>query len=70
MRQFVARHGEPWIFGWEPDRLPAWLAARGFALEHDGSAAALAARWLPPVLAVRLKEDQRRIALARRCPSR
>lgn len=66
MRQSVASHGEPWIFGWEPDRLPAWLAAHGFALEHDDSTLALAAQWLPPHLAVRLKDDQRRIALARR----
>jgi methyltransferase (TIGR00027 family) len=66
MRRFVASHGEPWIFGWEPDRLPAWLAPRGFALEHDDSTVALAARWLPPDLVARLKEDQRRIALARR----
>jgi O-methyltransferase involved in polyketide biosynthesis len=65
MRQFVARHGEPWIFGWEPERLPSWLAARGFALEHDKSTVALAAQWLPPELAKRL-QDQRRIALARR----
>jgi methyltransferase (TIGR00027 family) len=66
MRQFVARHGEPWIFGWEPERLPAWLAAHGFALEHDDSTVALAAQWLPSNLAARLKEDQRRIVLARR----
>jgi methyltransferase (TIGR00027 family) len=66
MRRFVASRGEPWIFGWEPDRLPAWLAARGFALDHDDSTGALAARWLPPVLAAKVKEDARRIALARR----
>jgi methyltransferase (TIGR00027 family) len=66
MRQFVAHHGEPWIFGWEPDRLPAWLMARGFALEHDDSTLALGKRWLPPDLSARLKEDQRRIVLARR----
>jgi methyltransferase (TIGR00027 family) len=66
MRQFVARHGEPWIFGWEPDLLPAWLAARGFTLEHDDSTMALAARFLPPDLAARLTEDKRRVALARR----
>jgi methyltransferase (TIGR00027 family) len=66
MRQFVASHGEPWIFGWEPERLPAWLAAWGFALEHDASTLGLAAQWLPPYLAARLREDQRRIALARR----
>jgi O-methyltransferase involved in polyketide biosynthesis len=66
MRQFVASRGEPWVFGWEPDRLPGWLAARGFALEHDDTTAALAARWLPAALAAKLKEDKRRIALARR----
>jgi methyltransferase (TIGR00027 family) len=66
IRQFVASHGEPWIFGWEPDLLPAWLAARGFALERDDTTAALAAQWLPTELTARLERDQRRIALARR----
>ena len=66
IRQFVARCGEPWVFGWEPALLPAWLTAQGFALEHDDTTAALAARWLPANLAAKLKEDQRRIALARR----
>jgi len=66
MRQFVASHGEPWVFGWEPDRLPAWLAARGFTLEHDDTTMALALRWLPADFAAKLNEDQRRIALARR----
>jgi methyltransferase (TIGR00027 family) len=66
MRRFVASHGEPWVFGWEPDQLPAWLAARGFALEHDCSTAALASRWLLADLAARVKEDERRIVLARR----
>jgi methyltransferase (TIGR00027 family) len=66
MRQFVARHGEPWVFGWDPEQLPAFLAAHGFALEHDDSMLDLARRWLPRDLAARLSEDQRRIALARR----
>jgi methyltransferase (TIGR00027 family) len=66
MRWFVARHGEPWIFGWEPEWLPAWLAARGFMLEHDDTSQALAARWLPADLAAKLREDRRRIALASR----
>jgi methyltransferase (TIGR00027 family) len=68
MRQFVARRGEPFIFGWEPDHLPAWLAARGFALKQDDSIAVLAARWLPPDLAARVKDDQRRVVLAQRAP--
>ena len=66
MRQFVARHGEPWVFGWDPEQLPDFLAAHGFALEHDDSTLDLATRWLPRDLAARLSEDQRRIALARR----
>jgi methyltransferase (TIGR00027 family) len=69
MRRFVASHGEPWIFGWEPDELPAWLAQRGFVLEHDDSTAALAVRWLEPDLAARVEEGQRRIVLARRLVS-
>jgi methyltransferase (TIGR00027 family) len=66
IRRFVARRGEPWVFGFEPDALPAWLAARGFSLERDAATAALAAQWLPAAFAARLNEDQRRIALARR----
>jgi methyltransferase (TIGR00027 family) len=66
MRQAVARWGEPWRFGFEPELLASWIAARGFALEHDDTTATLAARWLPPDLAARLNGDQRRIALARR----
>lgn len=66
MRRFVARHGEPWVSGWDPAELPAWLAARGFALERDTSTVAIAREVLPGSLARRLREDQRRIALARR----
>jgi methyltransferase (TIGR00027 family) len=67
IRQIVARWGEPWRFGFEPDLLSSWLAARGFALERNDTTGALAARWLPAHLAAKLKGDQRRIALARRC---
>jgi methyltransferase (TIGR00027 family) len=67
MRQAVARWGEPWRFGFDPESLASWTAARGFALEHNDTTATLAARWLPPDLAAKLKGDQRRIALARRC---
>ena len=66
IRQAVARWGEPWRFGFEPDLLSSWLAARGFALERNDTTGALAARWLPADLAAKLKGDQRRIALARR----
>jgi O-methyltransferase involved in polyketide biosynthesis len=53
-----------WEF--EPELLPSWLAARRFALEHNDTTGMLAARWLPADLAAKLKEDQRRKALARR----
>jgi methyltransferase (TIGR00027 family) len=66
IRRAVARGGEPWRFGWETDALPAWLATRGCALEHDDPTATLAARWLPEKFAIRLQEDQRRIAMATR----
>lgn len=66
MRRAVARRGEPWVCGWEPAELPAWLARYGFSLEHDDPATVLAARWLPAEFAARVKDDRRRIALARR----
>lgn len=66
IQRAVARRGEPWLFGFEPDLLPTWLAARGFTLEHNDTTGTLAARWLPADLATKLKGDQRRIALARR----
>jgi methyltransferase (TIGR00027 family) len=66
IRHVVARGGEPWRFGWDTKLLPAWLSARGFALEHDDTTAALGARWLPAKFAARLREDQRRIAMATR----
>jgi methyltransferase (TIGR00027 family) len=69
IRQAVARWGEPWRFGFEPELLSSWIAARGFALERNDATATLAARWLPPDLAAKLTGDQRRIALARRCAS-
>jgi methyltransferase (TIGR00027 family) len=66
IQRVVARWGEPWLFGFEPGLLPAWLAVRGFTVEHNDTIGTLAARWLPADLATKLKGDQRRIALARR----
>jgi methyltransferase (TIGR00027 family) len=64
VRRRVARGGEPWRFGWEPSALPSWLAARGFVLESDDDIGTLAARFLPPEFASRLKGDSRRVAVA------
>jgi methyltransferase (TIGR00027 family) len=65
-RHFVARGGEPFRFGWEPGTLPAWLSARGFALERDDTMGVLAKRWLPERFAAFLEGDLRRIAVATR----
>src|SRR5262245_26776789 len=35
VRAVVSRLGEPFRFGWEPDELPGYLAARGFAVASD-----------------------------------
>ena len=66
LRRLVTNAGEPWVFGWDPEALPDWLAARGFALERDVSTVEVAGAVLPDRLARRLREDQRRIARARR----
>jgi methyltransferase (TIGR00027 family) len=48
MSAAVARLGEPWRFGWDPAALPAWLEARGFALEKDDVDVDLVRRWMSP----------------------
>jgi methyltransferase (TIGR00027 family) len=66
MQRLVTRHGEPWRFGWDPAELPSWLAQRGFRLESDHDAGALARAYLPAELARRVAEDHRRIGVATR----
>jgi methyltransferase (TIGR00027 family) len=67
VRHLVARAGEPFRFGWEPDELGPWLAARGFALDWDRSVGDLAATLLPPRHARPLERwaHSHHIALAR-----
>jgi methyltransferase (TIGR00027 family) len=60
----VARLGEPHVFGWHPDELPAWLAARGFALEVDRGEGELA-RLLPERMRALLRNTQTHVAIAR-----
>lgn len=43
-RLFVRLIGEPFRHGFEPERLPGWLHERGWSLDRDESAVALAAR--------------------------
>ena len=44
----VARAGEPWTFGFVPDMLPGYLAARGFTLRWDLSTAEAGDRYFGP----------------------
>jgi methyltransferase (TIGR00027 family) len=45
----VTRHGEPWTFGFDPDALPGYLAARDLALTLDLTTRDAAARYLAPL---------------------
>ena len=57
--------GEPHRFGWDPARLPSWLAERGFSLLDDRSESEFAIELLPPSLA-RRTQSTRRVAIAQR----
>ena len=65
MAMVVRSSGEPFRFGWDPAELPAWFAARGFALERDVSIADEAKRLLPRAWARGVGEGGQRIALVR-----
>lgn len=47
-RALVAQVGEPWRWGWSPEQLPGWLAARQLTLLRETSMPAAAAQLLPP----------------------
>lgn len=49
LRAELERHGEPWRFGIDPDRLTDFLDARGFDLVEDVGADDYRARYLEPV---------------------
>lgn len=61
----VKQLGEPFRFGWDPAELPAYLAARGFALASDIASDAAARQLLPRALAAKVVHTDR-VALARR----
>src|SRR4051812_11672401 len=67
VRAVVRSLGEPFRFGWEPDELPGYLAARGFARTSDVSTADSAHRLLPHGLAAQIVQTDR-VAIARRVP--
>ncbi len=64
VRALVGSVGEPWVWGWEPAALPAWLAARGFGAVDDVDLADASRALLPSEFAMRT--DGRRVAMADR----
>ena len=62
----MERLGEPIRSGWDPPELPAWLAARGFALVSDRTDVDLARALLPPRYAHPRDGGMRHIAVAER----
>jgi len=65
VRAMVRTLGEPFRFGWDPDELPAYLAARGLTRISDVSTSDAAHRLLPPEFAARIVQTDR-VAIARR----
>jgi lambda repressor-like predicted transcriptional regulator len=64
VQALVARAGEPWRWGWHPDELPAYLAARGWSLARDVTMSEASHALLPPALAKIVVGTDRRIAVA------
>lgn len=62
----VARVGEPWKWGWDPAELPAWMEKRGFQITRDTSLADVAKTLLPPDMARRVDDPDRRVAIVAR----
>jgi len=61
----VARLGEPWTWGWQPEELPTYLEARGWELVEDIVTADAARELLPANLASAIKAaTESRVALA------
>jgi methyltransferase (TIGR00027 family) len=56
--------GEPFRFGWDPRRLPAWLSAHGFRLLVDEELRQAGRRLLPPRWAGLLRVGGRHVAVA------
>jgi len=61
----VARLGEPWTWGWQPEELPGYLEDRGWQLASDIITAEAARELLPANLASAIKSaTESRVALA------
>jgi methyltransferase (TIGR00027 family) len=61
----VSRMGEPFRFGWLPAELPAWMAARGFALTWDRDVVECARTLLPSTYARAISMRAHRLVLLR-----
>jgi methyltransferase (TIGR00027 family) len=66
VQAMVQQLGEPFKFGWAPEELPDYLAARGFTLVSDVALAEAARALLPADLAAQLTRGDSRVAFARR----
>ena len=66
LRAFVAGLGEPFRFGWDPQELPGWLAARGFVVVSDRTQVTLARELFPPRFAATEHGGLHHIAVAER----
>jgi methyltransferase (TIGR00027 family) len=69
IRAVVARAGEPFRFGWEPDELPGYLAERGLELVADIPMSDAAKALLPPELAAHVYDPERRVAVVQSAKS-
>jgi len=64
LRSELERHGEPWRFGIDPDRLTGFLDARGFDLVEDVGADDYRSRYLEPTGRELDLFDGERVAIA------
>jgi O-methyltransferase involved in polyketide biosynthesis len=64
MKAVVSTFGEPWKFGWTPEELPAYLAARNFTLVRDVAMSDAARELLPAEHAAHVANPDRRFAVA------
>jgi methyltransferase (TIGR00027 family) len=65
VQRIVAARGEPFRWAKDPHEMPEWLRARGFTLESDRDAKALAREMLPPDWARRIRDPMSHVAIAR-----
>jgi methyltransferase (TIGR00027 family) len=66
IKAVVGAVGEPFRWGWDPAGLPAWMVARGFAVERDISLGDAARDLLPAELARKVADPTRRVAIVAR----